>query len=74
MKWSFLAIAAVIIWYAGSCWLWPYAHCRICAGTGRHERSDGKVHRPCWWCRGSGRRLRIGRRIYNRYARARRDS
>jgi hypothetical protein len=51
--------------YALSCWWWPFAHCLCCHGAGKHHRGDGKVHRLCRWCKGSGRRLRIGRRVRN---------
>ena len=65
MKWLALAIATVIVWYAGSCLFWPYARCRWCQGSGKKGPGTRKVFRPCWWCAGSGRRLRIGRRLYN---------
>jgi len=66
---GYLILAGVAVFvplgYAGSCWLWPFAWCRLCSGTGRSARKDGRVFRLCWWCKGSGRRLRIGRRIWN---------
>jgi hypothetical protein len=55
--------------YAGSCWWYPLGHCWCCSGSGRHSRKDGKVFRPCRWCKGSGRRWRIGRRIWNHFRR-----
>ena len=49
--------------YALSCWWLPYASCWCCKRTGIHAR--GKVFRPCRICSGSGRRLRVGRRLWN---------
>lgn len=51
-------------WYSLSCWRWPLADCWCCDGKGKHARKDGKVFRRCRWCRGSGHRWRIGRRVY----------
>ncbi len=74
MKMTLLMIAAVVVWilyYAGSCWLFPLADCFCCKGNGKHARKDRKVFRRCWWCRGSGARWRIGRRIWNYFHRKR---
>jgi hypothetical protein len=70
---STLMIAGAVIaaagWYALNCWVWPLAHCYCCKGAGRHARKDGAVFRPCWWCKSTGRRWRIGRRIWNFFRR-----
>lgn len=59
-------LAAVrVAWYVLSCWHWPLGKCMCCKGAGRHARKDGAVFRDCWWCRGTGRRWRIGRRVWN---------
>lgn len=54
--------------YAAECWWFPFRRCHCpfkpCEG-GRHYSKDRKHHRDCWWCKGTGRRLRFGRRIYN---------
>lgn len=64
-----LLIGAAAVWalfYGGACWLWPFARCWWCKGSGRRYQSEKrKTWRPCRWCKGSGRRLRIGRWIYN---------
>ena len=79
MSVTLIVIAAIAGWagiYAFSCWRWPLGYCWCCSGTGRHSRKDGKVFRECagWrcWpgsCRGSGRRWRIGRRVWNFFRR-----
>lgn len=58
--------------YAGSCAIWPFGRCRRrrCSG-GRIYRTGGKVFRDCRRCGGSGRRLRLGRRMWNAYRRRR---
>ena len=58
-------LVLLVVGYAGSCWIWPYAHCQRCDGEGKFARSDAKVWRLCKRCGGNGRRLRWGRRIYN---------
>lgn len=62
---GFAIPAGWALYYAGSCWWFPFGHCWCCKGRGRHTRKDGKVFKDCWWCGASGRRLRLGRRIYN---------
>lgn len=52
--------------YAASCAWWPHGKCWCCGGAGRHFRGDGRVFRDCRVCRGSGRRLRMGRRVWNK--------
>ncbi|MEV5629209.1 hypothetical protein [Micromonospora tulbaghiae] len=72
--WVMVALAAVVfIAVKVASWRWrPWAPCWCCKGTGKHYRDDGKVFRDCWWCRRSpGRRLRIGRRVWNRFAKVR---
>jgi hypothetical protein len=64
--WCWLAAAAAAAIYAGSCWWFPFGRCICCGGKGAHYRKDGKVFRTCkWWCKGSGKRIRLGRRVYN---------
>ncbi|MDP9799326.1 hypothetical protein J2S43_007838 [Catenuloplanes nepalensis] len=58
--------AAAVLKYVGSCAWWPFAPCWCCSGTGTHARRDGAVWRACRMCTGTGRRVRIGRTIYNR--------
>lgn len=63
-----LAGVGLLVWalvYAVSCWLWPFAHCPRCGGSGKRSRDDGRVFRLCRRCSGSGRRLRLGRRGWN---------
>lgn len=60
-----LLLLAGVLWYLASCAWWPFARCLSCKGTGRHSRKDRKVWRICRRCGGNGRRLRIGRRIFN---------
>lgn len=71
------AIAAVLVvgaMYAASCAWWPLAKCWRCEGSGKRARRDGKVWRSCRWCRGTGRRLRVGRWAWNRVSRLRKQA
>lgn len=61
-----------VLAYSAACWWRPFRDCWCCDGTGKHyKEKDGKriskTFKPCRWCRGLGRRLRIGRRIYNHF-------
>jgi hypothetical protein len=72
--------------YTAVCWTMPFTHCDRCKGVGTSPRrlSDrlryGPAGKPraargwptCPRCRGTGLRLRIGRRVYNRLSRTRR--
>lgn len=63
--------AAAVLYYASSCLFWPYAWCLRCKGKGRFPAWWGGGFRHCGWCGGSGKRLRVGRWVWNRYAKLR---
>lgn len=67
------AIALVVaLVYAVSCAWWPFRDCMVCDGRGAHRPSGNRrISRPCRWCRGAGKRLRLGRRAWNRLQRTR---
>ena len=55
------------------CAAFPFGHCRRCKGTGKlYSPLVRKIFRLCPRCDGTGRRVRIGRRIYE-YLRTERD-
>lgn len=60
-----LAVLAALTVYAAACRWWPYAACRRCSGEGKLRSPSGRAWRKCPRCKGSGARLRIGRRILN---------
>lgn len=61
-----VALVALLA-YAVSCAVWPFARCWVCDGRGHHSpRGNARISRPCRWCKAAGRRLRIGRRVWNR--------
>jgi hypothetical protein len=51
--------------YLLACWVYPYAACPRCKGSGKRRSPSGKAFRDCRRCGGRGRRVRIGRRIWN---------
>lgn len=57
--------AALLGCYAAACLLWPVTTCSRCDGSGKHRSPSGKNWRPCRRCKGTGGRLRIGRRLFN---------
>jgi len=65
----------VVLAYVGSCIVRPFRDCWLCNGNGHHRsRSNRKLSRPCRWCRSSGKRLRAGRRLWNRARRIHREA
>jgi hypothetical protein len=69
-----LAVGAWAVGYGLACWIWAFKPCRVCSGLGRRPSPSGRAFRVCWWCKGTGRRLRLGRWIYNHWAGLRRDA
>lgn len=71
-----LAIACLLIitlGYSITCWLSPFGDCRTCDGMGHTLKTDrkGRLKRgkDCRRCHATGKRIRVGRWIYNRAAR-----
>lgn len=59
--------------YSVKCWLSPFGDCRKCDGMGHDLKTDRKGRlkrgRDCRRCHATGKRIRVGRWIYNRAAR-----
>lgn len=74
--WIVGGLAALwLLAYPVACLIWPYGKCRSCGGSGRrHATFGGKGFRYCRRCKGSGARLRIGRRIFNHLHVMRKDA
>jgi hypothetical protein len=68
-----LAILFWLVGYAASCWIYPRVDCTCCHGGGKHRsKKDSRRWRRCWWCGGQGSFYRLGRRMWNATAGARR--
>lgn len=63
-----LVVGAVmaVAGYAIACAVWPFARCKKCGGSGTRKSPSGRAFRFCRRCKSTGRRLRTGRRIFNR--------
>ena len=61
----FVATIFVTLGYAAACSVKPFTTCKKCTGSGRRRTRIAHRWRACRPCKGSGLRLRIGRRIYN---------
>ncbi len=71
---SAIGLALVVI-YVVRVALFPLADCWCCKGEGVHRSASNRKHsRPCWWCKRTGKRWRIGRRIWNRARRRAREA
>ncbi|MEU8730781.1 hypothetical protein AB0C68_15595 [Streptomyces tendae] len=76
MTLALLAIACLILVtlsYAGLCAASPFGDCRRCHGMG-HELTTDRKGKPkrgkdCRRCKATGKRIRVGRWLYNRWAR-----
>lgn len=66
-----LLLPAALAGYAALCMIQPFARCRRCDGTGETERRG--TPRRCPRCRGDRYRLRLGRRLHNRWRRTYED-
>ncbi|MGW7364641.1 hypothetical protein ACWGI8_14725 [Streptomyces sp. NPDC054841] len=77
---ALLAIAcllAVTLGYGGLCTASPFGDCRKCRGFGhaiKHDRKGRtKRGKDCRRCKATGKRIRVGRHLYNVAARIHRD-
>ena len=69
-----LIVAGLLI-YVVSCMIRPFRDCWMCDGKAHHRsKRNPKLSRPCRWCKASGKRLRIGRRLWNRARRVARET
>ena len=61
------ALIAVVLaaGYALACAIYPFTAHGRCNGTGKLRSPSGKAWRTCRGCKGSGRKLRIGRRLFD---------
>lgn len=50
--------------YVLRCWLYPFARCPWCKGSGKRFSPNGKAFGRCRHCKGSGKRVRWGRRLF----------
>lgn len=66
-------IVGVTLCYVSVCLASPFGNCRKCRGWGFAAKTDRKGRpkrgKPCRRCKGIGKRIRVGRWIYNRLAR-----
>ncbi|GAA0808975.1 hypothetical protein [Spirilliplanes yamanashiensis] len=60
-----LALLGYAAFYIIACAIFPFGHCRRCKGTAKlYSPVSRKSFRLCPCCEGTGRRVRIGRRVY----------
>lgn len=62
-RWVALGVLAWIGWRLLLIVAFPYGPHRPCKGSGRHR--SGKYWRPCRGCKGTGRKVRFGRRVWD---------
>ncbi|MEV0723940.1 hypothetical protein AB0I37_14305 [Micromonospora purpureochromogenes] len=70
-----ITLVVVLRYVVSSCIIRPWRDCWLCKGRG-YFRSKGnrKLSRGCRHCRYTGKRLRIGRRLWNRARRTARQA
>lgn len=63
----------ITLCYIAVCAASPFGNCRKCSGMGHALKTDrrGRLKRgkDCRRCRATGKRIRVGRWLYNRWAR-----
>lgn len=57
----FVAVPAYVV----ACRIWSYSACRRCEGQPHFRTSSGKAWRKCPRCKGTGERIRLGRKIWD---------
>ncbi|WP_314411989.1 hypothetical protein [Streptomyces sp. DSM 40484] len=66
-------ILGVTLCYVAVCAGSPFGNCRKCRGMGHALKTDrkGRIKRgkDCRRCKATGKRIRVGRWLYNRWAR-----
>ncbi|MDG9673035.1 hypothetical protein [Micromonospora sp. DH14] len=71
---SAIALTLVVI-YVVRIALFPLKDCWCCKGQGVHRSESNPKHsRRCWWCKNTGKRWRIGRRVWNRMRQKHREA
>ncbi|MGW1554561.1 hypothetical protein [Streptomyces sp. NPDC002346] len=70
-------LLSVTLSYASLCAASPFGNCRKCRGWGFAMRTDRKGRtkrgKDCRRCKATGKRIRVGRHLYNVAARLHRD-
>jgi hypothetical protein len=70
-------VLAAAVWLAGyvaHCRWRPFAACLKCDGAGRFRSKSGRSWRRCRRCKGSGERVRVGRRLWSWLAARKHDA
>lgn len=60
-----LVVLALLGAYIAACVWWPWTGCARCDGTAKLRSPTGKAWRDCPRCAGSGRKVRLGRRLWS---------
>lgn len=71
-----LLVALVLVLgaaYLIACWRWPFTGHGRCSGTGKLRSPGGRAWRKCPTCRGTGTKLRVGRRLWGAMTSSRRE-
>lgn len=70
-----VVLAAITVGYLITCMIWPFGPCRRCHGEGKlRSPVSRRTSRYCPRCHHTGLRLRIGRRVINRFRTIRTDA
>lgn len=72
--WAVAAAVVALAWYTIACWWWPFAACLKCDGRGKFTSKSGRAWRRCRKCKGSGERVRVGRRLWTWLAARKKDA
>lgn len=66
-----LFLLLLTLGYCLACAVWPFVPCPRCQGSAQQHAPIGRAFRICRRCRGTGLRLRLGRRLWNHLRRHR---
>ena len=63
--WATIAAIGYAAYYSLACWIFPFTNCAKCKGDGKLRSPSGRTFKLCRRCKATGRRLRVGRVIWN---------
>jgi hypothetical protein len=72
--WAIVAALGSLAVYVGHCRFRPFADCRKCDGRGKFRSRTGRSWRRCRRCKGSGDRIRYGRKMWTKLAAVKKDA
>jgi hypothetical protein len=72
--WAIFVAVVLSAGYVATCTIWPWGACGRCEGGRKYAPFSRKHWRDCRKCKGTGRRVRLGRRVWTWLAARKHDA